>query len=150
MPRLTRKRAEALLSRVEAIPEDREPLWGELRKDTLIQHLIWAVRGSMTPEIPVSRRPKFVSRYVFRPLLLHGLLAFPKNVKFRGVDGEPIQTTLPGTMDDLRAAVDAFLTAAENGTLRTPPHPVFGRLGPRGWGYFHVQHFAHHLKQFDA
>ena len=150
MPALDRVRAQAILERLDAIPDDAVPHWGELRKDTLIGHLIWAVEESMQPDEVFPFMGNFVTKYIFAPLLIRGLAPFPKNVKFPGKEGEAATVTTEGTLDDLRNTLDTFLMSYENGELTPPPHPVLGDLGPKGWAYFHVQHFEHHFRQFGA
>ena len=31
-----------------------------------------------------------------------------------------------------------------------PPHPLFGRMDGRAWGYLSYRHFTHHLRQFGV
>lgn len=150
MPELTRERADEYLKRIESIPDDAAPNWGTLRKDTLIQHLIWAFRESMNPNSKLTFTGNFVMVNIVGPLLIRGMLSIPKNVKFKDGKGGEVNTLMPGDMNDLRETVYEFVETRENGTLKTSRHPRFGDLGPRGWSMMHVRHTEHHLKQFGA
>ena len=91
-----------------------------------------------------------VMQKVVGPLLMRGIIPFPKNVKFPGKDGGPANVVAEGGMDDLRAILNEFKEGCEAGTLATSAHPIFGAIGTPAWSQFHVQHIKHHLKQFGA
>jgi hypothetical protein len=150
MSKLNRDTATVILERVKSIPDDAEPKWGSLRKNTLIEHLIWAMRSSMDTSKELPYQGNFLLKYVAGPLLKRGIIPFPKGVKFKGDTGETVDVTVPGNIDELRDVIETFVKGVEEGGLKTAAHPVFGQLGPKDWALFHYQHFQHHLGQFGA
>lgn len=135
------------LDRLAALPEDRVPRWGVLRKATLVEHLIWSVCGSLGEVDALVYRGNLLTRHVVRPVILYGLLPMPRNVQLLG-PGVPMG--MPGGLEDLRAAIARFHAAVKVPDFTFAPHPVFGALGARGWDRMHYRHFQHHLKQFGA
>jgi hypothetical protein len=80
-----------------------------------------------------------------------GVVSIPKNVKLPRPEGMKERPAMPeGTLEDLKATLDAYLEAYEKGQLAPCVHPFFGMMPPKQWNRFHVRHFEHHLKQFGA
>lgn len=150
MPSVSRANVDEIIRRIESIPDDAEPKWGTLRKDSLIEHLIWAVKGSMNTSQPVPYQGSSFLKNIAGPLLLLGLVQFPKNVKFKDDEGEVVYVRATGTIEDLRAVINTFVEGVANGTLETSSHPAFGPIGPKKWAIFHYRHFEHHLGQFGV
>lgn len=150
MAALARDQIDGLIKRLESIEDGAEPKWGTLRKDSLIEHLLFATRMSMGSESSMPFRGNFVMVNILGPLFIREILPFPKNIKPSPKDGPPIDMRMEGDINDLRAALEEFVTGLEQGTLQTPMHPAFGDLGPEGWARMHGAHFAHHLKQFGV
>ncbi|MFP6584941.1 MAG: DUF1569 domain-containing protein [Candidatus Hydrogenedentota bacterium] len=150
MPALDRNTVDEILQRIESIPDDAEPAWGTLRKDTLVGHLVWVVKSSMESSTNVPYQGNFLLKNIVGPLLREGIIKFPKNVKFKDNSGGTLNVLSEGTMDDLREVVDTFISGIADGTLETSSHPVFGDLGSKNWPKFHYRHFEHHLGQFGA
>ena len=149
MPELTKAHVDEIIEKLDSLPDDAEPNWGKLDKAGLIEHMLWAVNASMNPDAPVKFVGNFVTTKVVGPLILNQLIPFPKNVKLPAKDGAPpVVTRTEGDIADLKAAYESFLSAREGGSLKTPPHPVFGDIGPKGWAKMHVAHANHHFKQF--
>lgn len=151
MPALNASDIDPIIARIEAIPEDRVPEWGTLRKEPLIRHFLWAMRESMDVNTETPFQGNLLFTLVLRPLVLNGILTLPKNAKFKDGSGGEVNTLVDhGTLEDLREEMKTFVTKLEDGTLRTATHPVFGDLGPRGWAKLHHIHFEHHFRQFRA
>lgn len=150
MPALNAQTAKAILERLESIPDDTVPQWGALRKNTLIEHLIWTMSSSMDGLQSVPYQGNFLLKNIVGPLLKRGIIPFPKNVKFKDDTGDTVDVTGSGNLNDLRDIIETFVKGVEQGGLETAAHPVFGQLGPKDWALFHYQHFRHHLGQFGA
>lgn len=98
---------------------------------------------------PLPSRANWRSRWVFRPLILHGLVAIPRNVRLPRQHGTA--SSMPeGSLDALCRALDEYLDRREAGALPAVVHPFFGMLSARAWVRFHVRHFEHHLNQFGV
>ncbi|MBI1321427.1 MAG: DUF1569 domain-containing protein [Candidatus Hydrogenedens sp.] len=141
---------ETTLKRVESIPDDKVPAWGTMRKDLLIEHLIWAVRASMGQlEQKIPRMDNVITRKLVAPLVMNGWVKTPKNVKFPSRAGQ-VSLRVPGGMEDLRAALTEYVDSLGRPDFRPDPHPAFGDIGPDGWDKMHYQHLEHHIRQFEA
>jgi len=142
---------EDLMARLRRIPPDATPLWGVLRRDSLIEHLIWTVKHSMGRSNQVPYVGNWFTKTIARPLILHRIVPMPRNIKFpaflvrRGVTGRE-----PGDDETLHALLEEYLNLVQADELRPAPHPAFGPIGVDGWDRLHVLHFEHHLKQFGV
>lgn len=151
MPKLDRRFAGDAIARLRKLAPEAKGHWGTLTGATLIPHLLWAVNYSMGKHGQQHDNSNWALRTLVAPLALSGLLPLPKNVKFRTAEGKvDASISEPGTIDDLAAALEAFIAKEESGTLRVPRHAAFGDIGPAGWSKIHVVHLKHHLKQFGA
>lgn len=147
--KLTPKYAEAVIERLGRIPEDATPAWGKMNRAQLYGHLHAVMRYSegKLGRMPDKSTP--VRRLVFRPLILNGLSKIPRNIR---IPGERGRTEAPpeATLDEVAVAIRAAEAALSSGDAKTPNHPFFGEIGPRGWLKFHYRHCEHHLEQFGV
>lgn len=137
------------IARLNRIKPDARPLWGNMTRDLMIGHLIRSVKTSMGRGPTYPFVGNWFTRRVVAPLILHGLLPIPKNVK--GVEPlVPHQGPLTGDTEALHAVLETYLDLVQSGAISPPQHPVFGDIGVDGWAKLHVLHFEHHLKQFGV
>lgn len=152
MPRLDRDYAREVVGRAERIAPDQKPAWGKMTPAQLRGHLVQVLRYTAGDiEIDMPDRGTWMTKRLFRPLVLRGIVAIPKNVRLpkpKGMKERPPMAE--GTAEELQAALDSFLEKQEAGTLPSRLHPFFGVLSPAQWSQFHVRHIEHHLKQFGA
>ncbi len=142
---------ERLIKRLERISPDAVPKWGQLRRDTLIEHLVWVMKYSMGRSKPMDFCGNWVTVHVIGPLLLRGVLPVPKNVKMpRKFQDRGVTNREPGDLNTLRRLLEEYLNLVQADELRPAPHPMFGDLGIDGWDRMHVHHFEHHLRQFGV
>ena len=151
MPRLSDPGyIDKVMRRLESIPPDAVPAWGELRTNTLFEHLIWAARASLgQTEQEVPRLDNFVTRRIVAPLVMRGIIKVPKNVKMPRRVG-PVSLRCPGGLPEVRKALQDYVDALEQPGFRPAPHPAFGDIGPDGWDQIHYRHLEHHLLQFGV
>jgi hypothetical protein len=143
--------AEEVVKRLGSIRKDAEPRWGDLRRDSLIEHLIWAMRHSMGRSRTVPFVGNCFTRYVARPLILIGAVPLSKDSRTaRSLRRQGLRTQEPGDLETLHALVEEYLGLVQADELQPAPHPTFGRLDIDGWDRFHVLHFEDHLKQFGT
>lgn len=138
---------EDVMLRLETLRPDSAPLWGALSPEGMKSHLIVSLRYAMGQYGASPQSGNWFTRMVLGRLILWGVVPFPRNVRlpFPSREGE----APPGDLESLHAVLEEYLELVQAGALAPPPHPVFGDLGIDGWARFHVQHFDHHLKQFD-
>lgn len=141
--------AADVIERLGRLEPDAKPAWGRMKAEELIPHLLGTMQFSVGegPNIPYGGN--WVTENIVGPLLLNGILPMPKNVKFKDEEGEAAPAlSSPGTLEDLKASMDEYISKAGGGGLATSWHTVFGDIGANGWAKMHVVHFRHHLKQF--
>lgn len=141
---------EEVMKRLEGLPADRKPNWGTMTPAQMIGHLNVTVRymAGNGPEMPFKGNMK--TRYVFKPLILNGIVAFPHNIKLptpKGMTAPPPPTD--GTPEELRNSMNEFIEKRDRGELSPRTHPFFGPLNSREWSKFQVGHFKHHFLQFS-
>ncbi len=140
-----------VIRRLERIPHDGAPAWGALRKDTLIEHLVWCVSHAMGRSAKVPRAGNRVIAAVMGPLALRGWLPLSWTARLpRSLRTQGIETREPGDLETLHALLEEYLTLVQADELTPAPHPCFGRIGVDGWDRLHVLHFEHHLRQFGV
>jgi len=152
MPTFDQAYADDAIERLERIPEDATPAWGKMNRAQLYGHLNTVIRYCL-PDAAVEMefRGNFKSKYIFKPLILNGLVAFPKNIKLPRPKGMKTMPPPPeATLDEVREAMKLFADGVAANTLPTKMHPFFGPLTCSQWGKFHVGHTKHHLLQFNV
>jgi len=142
---------EEVVDRLARIKRDAVPHWGHLRRDSLIEHLIWSMRHSMGRSRTIPCFGNCLSRYVWRPLIFAGALSLPKNMALPPhLAQQGLVSREPGDLETLQAILEEYLTLVQADELHPAPHPAYGRLDIDGWDRFHVLHFEHHLRQFGT
>jgi len=150
MPRMNAAYAENVTSRLAALSPDRQPEWGKMTVPQLHGHLTAVVRYSMGDGEAMPVRGNWRSKYIFRPLILNGVVKIPRNIKIPRPKGKPAPPMPEGTLEDLVIAMARFNEAQTEPSGPSHPHPFFGHLGLAGWAKFHYRHFEHHLQQFGV
>ena len=146
--RLNAETATEILDRLRAIPEDRAPKWGKFTLLQMFGHLNSTIQYTLgnTPLLPFVGN--FKTQYIFAPLILNGIRAFPHDVRLPRAEGRDEILKKESDVDEIAASIEAFLERAEKPRFHPPHHPFFGNIGAVGWSKFHYGHMDHHLKQF--
>lgn len=151
MAQLTRKNLPQVLARLERIDAEARPLWGKMNRAQLYGHLTQVVGYTMQTDIQFPFRGNWMTRWVFRPLILSGAVKIPKNVRLPKPPGATEHPPPPeSSYEDLREILEKYVDAQDAGTLPTVRHPFFGDFSSRHWARFHWRHFDHHLRQFGV
>jgi len=150
VPKLTEATKEQFIARFAKIQPNAQPLWGKMTGAQMIGHVDDVLRYTLceTPLVPFRGNFKF--QYIFAPLLLNGILKFPKNVQIPRSKGAPPLEMRDGDLESFKKNIDRVLAEAREGTFKPPHHPYFGNIGPDRWLKFHGAHFDHHLRQFGV
>ncbi|MDX1979093.1 MAG: DUF1569 domain-containing protein [Bryobacteraceae bacterium] len=138
---------QVLMERFARLSPDRKPLWGRMNCTQMLTHCADPMRAAMGELEVKSNGPWFLSLKLMRHAVIYWF-PFPK-----GAPTAPEFMPPPGgdwakAMEGLSAAAARFAAVGENGTLR--PHPAFGDISTRDWGYLTWKHLDHHLRQFGA
>lgn len=140
-----------VIRRLERIPVDAVPAWGILRRDSLIEHLIWTLMHSMGRSKRVPFFGNWFTTHILGPLFLTGRFPIPKNLRMpKSLSAQGIVAREPGGVDTLRNLMTEYLALVQADELKPGPHPAFGDIGVDGWDVVHVLHFQHHLRQFGV
>ena len=133
-----------LVARLGKLRPDAKPAWGAMSAPEMLGHLMLALRYSMGkgPKLPFVGN--WATKRLLAPLILHGVLPIPKNVKLPRMESPLPQADL----ETLHMTLEEYLSRVHTGDLEPPHHPMFGDIGVDGWAKMHVRHFEHHLKQF--
>ena len=139
------------MERFKSIQTDSVPKWGSLRRGTLIEHLVWALRHAMGRSAQVPHFGTWFTRNIVGKAFLAGLLPMPRNIQFpKHLRDQGITAREPGDIETLEALLEEYVNLVQADELKSAPHPVFGDIGVDGWDRMHVRHFEHHLKQFGG
>ena len=147
---LNRPSKEEFHGRLNAIQEDTPQKWGKMNAARVMAHLLHALRVSLG-EVESKYEGGFFMKTVMRFIAFHTPLPWPKG-KIETAPGwvpEP-EGTFEEQKQELLAALDRFVEAAENDPDRKMVHPAFGMQTLRYWQRLHARHFEHHLQQFGV
>ena len=136
------------MERVKRLDPNAKGAWGQMTGEQMLGHVTGVVRYTLGQGAEMPYKGTFKTRYIYRPLILNGLVKIPHNVRVPPPKGMKTMPTPHGTVDGLREALHEYLARAQAGDLDPPHHPFFGDLGVDGWAKFHYRHFEHHLEQF--
>lgn len=141
-----------VMTRLSGIEPAAKPLWGRMDRATMVRHLADIVRYSMGHgDAPLPDKSTWLTRNIMAPLLMHGLVRIPKNIKANDLPCCELDEILEPNPDKyLRRMLQEYLDAVQADEVTPPPHPAFGNVGIDGWAKLHVAHFDHHLRQFGA
>jgi len=121
-----------------------------MTRGDLVGHLLASVRYSLG-EIPfdVPRQTSPWLGRILRWLVLDLGLRMPRNVRFRGHQGEIVPLAkVSGGIAELREALERLARSHSGDLPAPPPHPYLGALSLEQWKKLHVHHIEHHLRQF--
>ena len=150
MPMLSESTVQSYMDRFAKVAPDAKPLWGKMTGAQMLGHVTGTLLYTLG-EVPLLQfRGNFKTQYIYAPLLLNGILKFPKNVPLPRGKNQPAPKFPEGDLVSLKAAVDRVLAEYKAGEFAPPHHPYFGNIGPHRWMKFHAAHFDHHLGQFGS
>ncbi len=144
-----RKKIDELLPLLYTLPADRQPLWGRMTAQHMVEHLALALTLSNGKRnVPIQTPPEKIEQ---RLAYLRGPQALIRGF----VPDGPLGELPPLRFGNIAAATDAVKKQlldmdqwfAQN-PLSEQNHPVFGALVAADWHLFHHKHFVHHLTQF--
>ena len=138
------------IERIGKIAADTPRQWGTMQPIEMVAHLRRGFEISLG-EVAVKDESNFFLRYIIGPIAFSGWLPWPKG-KLKTL---PIFLAKPvGDIDqekeNLLAALDRFLAAAEKEPEKKALSPAFGPLTLEYWRQVHGIHADHHLRQFGA
>src|SRR5712691_7531968 len=135
-----------LLARLHQLTPDRRPRWGRLDANQMVCHLCDQLRvavGEQQAEAVAGplRWPPLKQLVIYWVPWLQGATSFKECFTTASEDWG-------ANLGRLEALMQKF--AAQEVARPWPPHPLFGRMDGRAWGYLSYRHFTHHLRQFGV
>ena len=137
-----------LNSLLDQLTPETPALWGNLKAQSMIEHLVEAVEYTNGRRIAV-RHVSVDEPASNKQLLVHGNVVIS-----RGARGYLTDATKTKRYKDLRTAINQlnkeidafehFFTAPG----KTAVHQHFGAMNREEWITWHGKHFTHHFKQF--
>jgi uncharacterized protein YhfF len=137
---------ELLKDLLSSLQPDTKPLWGAMKPQQMVEHLIDQVqytngKKNGTCDVPANEAEKSKNKGIYTDSRI------PKNV---------VLGTLPDhyEYDNLQAAIDQLMTELLvfdeyfNSTNAVAIHGGFGPMNYYEWQIWHNKHFTHHLMQF--
>lgn len=140
---------EEVIGLLRKLPEDTVPRWGQLRRGTLIEHLIWNIRQAMGRSHHVPFVGNWATRAIVKPIVLSGIFPMPRNVKLPAkLRAKQIELREGGDLETLHALLEEYAGLVQADELQPGVHPLFGPMSVDDWDRLLVLHYEHHLKQF--
>ena len=140
-----RKELNSLLNKLTS---DTPALWGNLKAQSMIEHLIEAVEYTNGKKVAALQIPPEEAEKI-KQAVVHSDFVISKGAK--GYLSDATQRKrfkdLQTSIDELNKEIDVFEVFFETGQ-RTSVHPEFGAMNHQEWITWHGVHFTHHFKQF--
>ena len=143
------RRREEILDRIGRLQPGAAPLWGRMRADEMLAHLVQGMLMGMG-ELPTHSRKTILRHWPLKHLFVYWV-PFPK-----GIARAPRELMTWGETPEWSASVERLRTLIHRFEVLDrkgkdwPVHPVFGPLNGKAWGALAWRHLDHHLRQFGV
>ena len=137
------------INRLEALHKDKEPLWGSMRAQQMVEHLVMAVQMSYGKLNVKCYTPK--ERIPILKRFLTSEKPLPKNFDnpaLKDIDLTLMFPSLEIAVSQLKNEIEIYESVFYENPGLLSMHPTFGELNKSEWNIFHKKHFTHHLSQF--
>jgi hypothetical protein len=138
-----------LVNELNRLTPDRQPLWGGMTAQHMVEHLTGALMLS-NGDITIEQHTEEKKIPAMRAFLMSDR-PMPRNFNSpANGDGLPVlkHPDLEKAIAALRVELARFHQYHEKNPGVKPVNPVFGPLSYEEWIQFHQKHFQHHLTQF--
>ncbi|KIO75056.1 hypothetical protein TH53_22635 [Pedobacter lusitanus] len=123
------------------------PVWGKMRPQQMVEHLIDQVQYTNGKKIPYCEVPE-EQALLAKQANIYTDLEIPRNVMFGEISDKLIYPDLSTAIHQLiieLADFDQYFRKPGSMAI----HGGFGPMNYDEWIIWHSKHFKHHLKQFD-
>lgn len=136
-----------VLSRIEKLHPDTQPLWGNMSVNDMLFHCS-AIHEEVMKGTANNNKASLKQK-VIRTIVLRGLRQLPKGVqtKPRYIRPKEDTTTFLANKNRLLLSISHIVNHA--GDIYGS-HPFFGPLNTTKWRRFLYMHLDHHLRQFGV
>ena len=122
------------------------PLWGKMRSQQMVEHLIEQVQYTNGTKIPTCDVPK-EEAYQRKQKGLDLQYEIPRNIVLGTLPESYEYESLHSAINQLMKELELFDTHFKQ-SGRTELHGGFGPMNYQEWQIWHSKHFTHHFKQF--
>lgn len=130
------------------INDDTKPLWGKMKPQQMVEHLIESVENTNGKKVTTCDRPP-EDAHRSKQQGVYTDNEIPKNVILGPLPDEYIYSDIKSAIAKLMAELKDFdMHFKSPGT--TSVHSGFGSMDYDEWLIWHGKHFTHHLKQFSV
>lgn len=123
------------------------PLWGKMKAQQMIEHLVDQVEWTNGKKIPTCDRPANEA-YQSKQTMLYSAMEIPKNVFLETLPEHLKYPDIKTAVNQLMKELDDFDQYFKQSDI-TAIHGGFGPMNHHEWMIWHGKHFTHHLKQFN-
>ena len=137
---------EELRKLLSALNPETAPLWGKMKPQQMVEHLINQVEWTNGKRIATcDRTPEEAEKR--KNMMIYTGAEIPKNLFVEELPVRYRYKNIPEAIDQLMNELDDF-----DRYFKTPGaisvHAGFGPMTYNEWVIWHGKHFTHHLKQF--
>jgi hypothetical protein len=136
-----------LLRLFVALEPDAVPLWGKMKPQEMVEHLIDQVEYTNGKKIPTCDFPA-AEAYERKLKMLRSNAELPRNVFLGELPEQLIYPNIQIAILQLMKELDNFDEYFKKPGA-TAIHGGFGPMDHNEWLIWHGRHFTHHLKQFN-
>jgi hypothetical protein len=138
------------IARLQNLKPGSKPAWGKLTSHNLLPHLADPILVALGDYKVELNDAKFFKTKFGKWLIIYGIPRWPKSaptapefdITRYGRKGNDFEKD----KKDLFEIIERFGNAKEPSLV--PPHPVFGKISWKTWGYLMNKHIEHHCRQF--
>ncbi|MGZ3754396.1 MAG: hypothetical protein ACXVAY_16340 [Mucilaginibacter sp.] len=135
-----------IASLLSALKPDTQPLWGKMKPQQMVEHLVESVEYTNGRKITTCDRPPGEAAKS-KQLMIYTDAPIPKNVNLGPLPDHYLFPDLPAAINQLMIELAVFDQYFKTPGI-TSVHSGFGPLNHTEWVIWHDKHFAHHFIQF--
>ena len=125
-----------------------QPLWGKMKPQQMIEHLVTEVQYTNGTKIPTWDGPN-ENTAARKQRGIYTDVEIPHNIYLEDLPDAPTYPDLETAINQLMRELDTFDRYFNTNDVKVI-HGGFGPLDYYEWIIWHGKHFTHHLKQFGV
>jgi hypothetical protein len=137
---------EELRRILSVLEPDAVPLWGKMKPQQMVEHLVDQVQWTNGKKITTCDRPPEEAEKG-KQKMIYTDAEIPKNIFLEDLPVHYLYADIPAAIDQLMVELDDFDQYFKLPGI-TAIHGGFGPMTYQEWIIWHGKHFGHHLRQF--
>lgn len=135
-----------LASLLSELKRDTQPLWGKMKPQQMVEHLVESVEYTNGKKVTTCDRPPEEAAKS-KQVMIYTDAPIPKNVNLGPLPDQYLFPDLSAAIHQLMIELTVFDHYFKTPRI-TSIHSGFGPLNHAEWLTWHNKHFAHHFIQF--